>query len=77
MRFVDRLGYRVPLVVAHILSVVGLALLAVAPAVSPSPYLGLCVAIIVYAVGGGLLEVLVSPGRRRSAQPGRRARPRP
>ncbi|SNT55207.1 Fucose permease [Streptosporangium subroseum] len=61
VRFVDRLGYRVPLVVAHILSVAGLALLAVAPAVSPSPYLGLCVAIIVYAVGGGLLEVLVSP----------------
>ncbi|WP_440065484.1 MFS transporter [Streptosporangium sp. OZ121] len=61
VRFVDRTGYRVPLVLAHILSALGLVLLAVAPAVSPSPYLGLCVAIVVYAVGGGLLEVLVSP----------------
>ncbi|MGV9778086.1 MFS transporter [Streptosporangium sp. NPDC003464] len=61
VKFVDRIGYRVPLVLAHVLSVLGLVLLAVAPAVSPSPYLGLCAAIIVYAVGGGLLEVLVSP----------------
>ncbi|MEU4537012.1 MFS transporter [Streptosporangium sp. NPDC023825] len=61
VRFVDRTGYRVPLVLAHVLSALGLVLLAVAPAVSPSPYLGLCVAIVVYAVGGGLLEVLVSP----------------
>jgi len=61
VKFVDRTGYRVPLVLAHILSALGLVLLAVAPAVSPSPYLGLCVAIVVYAVGGGLLEVLVSP----------------
>ncbi|MCG5215808.1 MFS transporter [Streptosporangium soli] len=61
VRFADRIGYRVPLVVAHVLSVTGLVLLAVAPAVLPSPYVGLCVAIIVYAVGGGLLEVLVSP----------------
>ncbi|MER6826930.1 MFS transporter [Streptosporangium sp. NPDC000563] len=61
VKFVDRTGYRVPLVLAHVLSALGLMLLAVAPAVSPSPYLGLCVAIVVYAVGGGLLEVLVSP----------------
>ncbi|MEU8036272.1 MFS transporter [Streptosporangium sp. NPDC049078] len=61
VKFVDRTGYRVLLVLAHVLSALGLMLLAVAPAVSPSPYLGLCVAIVVYAVGGGLLEVLVSP----------------
>ncbi len=36
-------------------------LLAVAPFVAPTPYLGLCVAVVVYAIGGGLLEVLVSP----------------
>ncbi|MEU0481534.1 hypothetical protein ABZ260_20390, partial [Streptosporangium sp. NPDC006013] len=61
VKFVDRTGYRIPLVLAHVLSAVGLVLLAVAPELSPSPYLGLCVAIVVYAVGGGLLEVLVSP----------------
>lgn len=31
------------------------------PFVLPSPYLGLCLAIVVYAIGGGLLEVLLSP----------------
>ncbi|GAA2910299.1 hypothetical protein GCM10010517_76780 [Streptosporangium fragile] len=61
VRFVDRIGYRIPLVLAHVLAVAGLVLLAVAPAVAPSPYLGLCAAVVVYAVGGGLLEVLVSP----------------
>ncbi|NHC12764.1 MFS transporter [Motilibacter deserti] len=61
VRFVDRVGYRRPLVLAHVLSVVGLVLLAVAPAVSPSAYAGLTAAVVVYAVGGGLLEVLVSP----------------
>lgn len=60
-RVVDRVGYRRPLVLAHILCVLGLVLLAVAPAALPSPYLGLSCAVVVYAIGGGLLEVLVSP----------------
>ncbi|HEX8834208.1 MAG TPA: MFS transporter [Abditibacteriaceae bacterium] len=62
IKVVDRVGYRTPLVLAHALSVLGLVLLAILPALLPSPYLGLCLAIIVYAIGGGLLEVLVSPG---------------
>jgi fucose permease len=61
VRVVDRVGYRRPLVLAHLLSVLGLVLLAGLPAVLSSPYLGLTVAVVVYAVGGGLLEVLVSP----------------
>ncbi|MFI2754803.1 MFS transporter [Cellulomonas sp. P22] len=61
VRFADRTGYRIPLVLAHALAVLGLVLLAVAPAVAPTPYVGLCVAVIVYAIGGGLLEVMVSP----------------
>lgn len=61
LRVVDRLGYRGPLVLAHALCVAGLLLLAALPSLLPSPYVGLCLAIIVYAVGGGLLEVLVSP----------------
>jgi fucose permease len=61
VKVVDRVGYRGPLVLAHILAGFGLILLSVAPSLAPSPYLGLCVAVIVYAVGGGLLEVLVSP----------------
>jgi fucose permease len=61
VRFVDRMGFRRPLVVSHVLCAVGLVLLAVLPSVMPSPYLGLCVAIVVYAIGGGVLEVVVSP----------------
>jgi fucose permease len=61
MRVVDRVGYRVPLVLAHVLAAFGLVLLAVLPFVTPDPFVGLCVAVVVYAVGGGLLEVLVSP----------------
>jgi fucose permease len=61
VRVVDRLGYRRPLVLAHALCVLGLILLAVAPAVLASPYPGLSCAVVVYAIGGGLIEVLVSP----------------
>jgi fucose permease len=57
----DRTGYRLPLVLAHVCCVVGLVLLAVLPSVLSSPYLGLSLAIVVYAIGGGLLEVLISP----------------
>jgi MFS family permease len=61
IQVVDRTGYRGPLVLAHALCTLGLVLLAVLPHVLPSPYLGLSLAIVVYAIGGGLLEVLVSP----------------
>ncbi|MEU7863906.1 MFS transporter [Nonomuraea sp. NPDC049141] len=61
VKVVDRTGYRVPLVLAHVFSVAGLVLLAVAPSALPSPYWGLAVAVVVYGIGGGLLEVLVSP----------------
>ena len=59
--FVDRIGYRASMVLAHALSAAGLALLAVLPELLPSPFLGILLAVSVYAVGGGLLEVLVSP----------------
>lgn len=61
VRFVDRVGFRRPMVVAHLLCAAGLVLLAVLPSTLPSPYAGLCVAIVVYAIGGGVLEVVVSP----------------
>jgi len=60
VKLVDRTGYRTPLVLAHVLSVVGFVLLAVLPGLVP-PYLGLSLAVVVYAIGGGLLEVVVSP----------------
>lgn len=60
-RYVDRIGYRAAAVLAHVLCTAGLVLLSVLPRVLPSPYLGLQIAAVVYAFGGGLLEVIVSP----------------
>ena len=59
--FVDRIGYRMSMVLAHALSATGLILLAFLPELMPSPFLGILLSVGVYAVGGGLLEVLVSP----------------
>lgn len=60
-RFVDKIGYRVSIVMAHIMSALGLVLLAVLPDILPNAFAGLLLAVMVYAIGGGLLEVLVSP----------------
>ena len=59
--FVDRIGYRASMIIAHLLSAAGLVMLAVLPDVMPSPFAGILTAVLIYAVGGGLLEVLVSP----------------
>lgn len=59
-KFVDRIGYRASAVVAHALAAVGLILMAVLPDILP-PFAGLLLASAVYAVGGGLLEVIISP----------------
>lgn len=59
-RFVDKIGWRVCMVAAHLFAALGLVLLAVLPGRIP-PLAGLTVAVVIYALGGGLLEVLVSP----------------
>lgn len=59
--FVDKIGYRASMIIAHVLSAAGLVLLTVLPEVMPSPFAGILIAVMIYAVGGGLLEVLVSP----------------
>ena len=60
VRYVDKIGYRRSAMAAHILCVAGLACLAVLPHILP-PYAGLVTAVVIYALGGGLLEVLISP----------------
>ncbi|MEA5014450.1 MAG: MFS transporter [Candidatus Limiplasma sp.] len=61
IRMVDRIGYRPCIVAAHLLSATGILGLALFPALLGNAYAGLLMAVICYAVGGGLLEVLVSP----------------
>ncbi|MBU5881192.1 hypothetical protein, partial [Vibrio cholerae] len=45
----------------HVLSAAGLVLLTILPEIFPVPFFGILIAVMVYAIGGGLLEVLVSP----------------
>ena len=59
--FVDRMGYQASMVLAHILSALGLICLTVLPEWMGHPFAGILISVIIYAVGGGLLEVLVSP----------------
>ena len=58
---VDRIGYRTAAVLAHGFAAVGLVALGILPRLMPSPYLGLSIAIAIYAIGGGFIEVLISP----------------
>ena len=58
--FVDKIGYRTSIVLAQGFSAAGLILLTVLPEVMP-PFAGILTAVIVYAIGGGIIEVLISP----------------
>ena len=60
-KFVDRIGYRKSVVASEICSALGLIMLAVLPEVFKNPFTGIIIAVIIYAIGSGLQEVLVSP----------------
>lgn len=59
--FVDKIGYRISMVMAHVLAALGLAALPLLPELLSDPFAGILIAVTIYAMGGGLLEVLVSP----------------
>ena len=58
---VDKLGYRTCVLIAHGCAAAGLVLLAFLPDLLPNPFAGILIAVGIYAVGGGLIEVLISP----------------
>ena len=60
-KFADKIGYRICVVTSQVVSAAGLVLLAILPEILPLPFLGILIAVIFYAVGSGLVEVLVSP----------------
>ena len=60
-KFVDRIGYRVCIVVSEVCSAAGLVGLALLPDLLPDPFTGILCSVVVYAVGSGLIEVLCSP----------------
>ena len=59
--FVDKIGYKVSIIIAHVFSAAGLIMLGVLPLLSQNAFPMLLLAVIIYAVGGGIIEVLVSP----------------
>ncbi len=61
IRFVDKIGYRASVIAAHVFSCFGLASLSFLPEVFSDPYIGIMISVVIYAVGGGLLEVVISP----------------
>ena len=60
-RFADRVGYRNSVVAAHLFAALGLALLAFLPDLLPNPFVGILIADLLYAIGGGLIEAVTSP----------------
>lgn len=59
-RYADKIGWRKLIVAAHILAAAGIAGLALLPKLMPA-FAGLVVCVVLYAIGGGIIEVLVSP----------------
>ena len=60
-RYAEGIGYRSCVVAAHIFSALGLAGLAAFPTFLWDPYVGLLLAVTIYAIGSGLLEVMINP----------------
>ncbi len=60
-KFADIIGYRACVVTSQVVSAAGLVLMAFLPEVLPDPFVGIIVSVVLYAIGSGLIEVLVSP----------------
>lgn len=60
-KFVDKIGYRKSVIASEVLSALGLIGLAILPAILSNAYAGIIISVIIYAIGSGLIEVLISP----------------
>lgn len=58
--FVDKIGYKPSIIAAHIFSAAGLILMGVLPHIF-NPFPALLTSVVIYAIGGGIIEVLISP----------------
>ena len=59
--FIDKIGYKTSVIIAHFCAAAGLISLTVLPEIFGDPFVWILVSVMIYAVGGGLLEVLLSP----------------
>lgn len=60
-KFADKIGYRTCVTASQVLSAFGLALMVILPDIFPVPFMGILISVVFYAMGSGLIEVLVSP----------------
>ncbi|MBR2296347.1 MAG: MFS transporter [Clostridia bacterium] len=60
-KFADIIGYRTCVVASQVISALGLALMALLPEIMPNSFIGILISVVLYAIGSGLIEVLVSP----------------
>ena len=60
-KFADKIGYRICVMASQVLSSVGLVTMTFLPELLPHPFVGILISVVFYAIGSGLIEVLVSP----------------
>ena len=60
-KYADKIGYRTCVVISQVVSSLGLILMAILPEVLSVPFAGILISVVFYAIGSGLIEVLVSP----------------
>ena len=61
VKLADRIGYRICVIASQVVSALGLILMAFLPELLPDPFVGIMIAVVLYAIGSGLIEVLLSP----------------
>ena len=61
VKFADMIGYRTCVVASQLVSALGLVLMAFLPELLPDPFVGIIISVVLYAIGSGLIEVLLSP----------------
>jgi fucose permease len=61
VKFADVIGYRTCVVASQVVSAAGLILMAFLPDILPNPFVGIIISVVLYAIGSGLIEVLISP----------------
>ena len=57
----NRLNPRITAIAAHLCAVLGMTGFAWLPELLPSPFVGLAISVMIAAVGGGIVEVIISP----------------
>ncbi len=60
-KYAYKIGYRTTIITAMTFSAIGLTSMGVLPDIMPNSYAALLISVVLYAVGSGLIEVMVSP----------------